>query len=98
MSYFVYMVECKDKTFYTGSTVDVQKRLLVHNTKKTGAAYTKARRPVTLVYTEECSDRSEALKREHVIKQLSRSEKQSLIDGYRLSEDIGVIRGENPLR
>ena len=90
MGYFVYILECSDKTLYTGIAVDVEKRVVVHNTKKTGAAYTKARRPVTLVYTEACENRSEALKREHAIKQLSRIEKQALIESYSISGGIGV--------
>jgi putative endonuclease len=79
MSYYVYILECADKTFYTGITTDVEKRILTHNTKKTGAAYTKARRPVKLVYAENCADRSAALKREYSIKQLSRKDKMELV-------------------
>ena len=90
MSDFVYMVECNDATLYTGIAVDVEKRVVVHNTQKTGATYTKARRPVRLVYTEACENRSEALKREHAIKQLSRSKKQELVESYRISLNIGI--------
>lgn len=90
MSYFVYIVECNDATLYTGIAVDVEKRVCVHNTQRTGAAYTKARRPVRLAYTEACENRSEALKREYTIKQLSRIEKQALIESYRIFGDIGV--------
>lgn len=90
MSYYVYILKCKDNTLYTGLAVDVKKRVLAHNTQKTAATYTKARRPVTLVYTEECENRSIALKREYAIKQLRRSEKEKIIEEYRLSEDKGV--------
>jgi putative endonuclease len=90
MNYFVYIVECKDKTLYTGIAVDVAKRVIAHNTKKTGAIYTNSRRPVHLVYTEICLSRSDALKREYYIKQLSRVEKEKLISSYSISKDIGV--------
>ena len=68
MSYFVYILECNDGSLYTGITKDVTKRLDEHNTKDSGAKYTKARRPVTLVYKETSSDRSTASKREYAIK------------------------------
>lgn len=77
--YFIYIVKCSDGTLYTGTTNDVEKRVVVHNTGKTGAKYTKMRRPVYLVYTEQVETKSEALKREHVIKKLSREEKLTLI-------------------
>jgi len=51
MSYFVYMLECNDKTIYTGIAKDVYKRLDEHNNSDKGAKYTKARRPVKLIYT-----------------------------------------------
>lgn len=72
---------CADGTLYTGVTTDVEKRVLVHNEGKTGAKYTKARRPVKLVYQEALVGRGTALKREAAIKKLSRMEKQSLIKG-----------------
>lgn len=79
MKYFVYMLECADKTLYTGWTTDVEKRVVAHNTSKTGAKYTSARRPVRLVYVEECLSRSEALMREAEIKKLSRERKLALM-------------------
>ena len=84
MKYYVYILECADGTLYTGITTDVEKRVLAHNTLKTGASYTKARRPVKLVYIERCLDRSEASKRECAIKKLSRTEKLHLITQYAL--------------
>jgi putative endonuclease len=80
MSYFVYILECCDGSLYTGITTDVIKRLAEHNTKDTGAKYTKARRPVKLVYEEVSSDRSSASKREYTIKKLSRIKKLQLIN------------------
>ncbi|WP_373036129.1 GIY-YIG nuclease family protein [Sulfurimonas sp.] len=80
MSYFVYMLQCSDNTLYTGIATDVQRRLDEHNNSDKGAKYTKIRRPVMLVYSEECEDRSSASKREYAIKKLKRKEKLELID------------------
>lgn len=77
--WFVYILECADKSFYTGITTDLERRVTEHNASKTGAAYTRARRPVKLVYSESISSRSEALKREHEIRQLGRSGKEKLV-------------------
>ena len=80
MRYFTYILQCNDDTLYTGITTDVNRRVKEHNSSSKGAKYTKVRRPVTLVYTEELEDRSSACKREYAIKQLSRDEKKALID------------------
>lgn len=77
--YFVYILKCKDDTLYTGITNDLVGRLISHNHKKTGATYTKSRRPVHLVYIETEADKSSALKREIQIKKLKRAEKLQLI-------------------
>jgi len=79
MSYYVYMVECADGTLYTGIAKDLQRRIEEHNHSQKGAKYTKTRRPVALVYTEECEDRSTASKREYAIKKLSREQKLALL-------------------
>jgi len=71
-------ITCKDDSLYTGWTNDLKKRITSHNAGK-GAKYTKARRPVELVYYEEFQTREEAMKREYAIKQLSRKEKEALI-------------------
>jgi putative endonuclease len=76
-TWFVYIVECSDGTLYTGIAVDVQARIKIHNAGL-GAKYTKPRRPVTLLYTEEHSNQSEATKREYAIKKLSRRQKLEL--------------------
>lgn len=73
-----YILKCKDDSLYTGWTNDLKKRITSHNAGK-GAKYTKARRPVELVYYEEFQTREEAMKREYAIKQLSRKEKEALI-------------------
>lgn len=79
-NYSVYMVCCADKSLYTGIAVDVEKRIEVHNSGK-GAKYTRSRLPVSLVYKEEGFTKSEALKRELEIKDLTRKEKEALIQG-----------------
>lgn len=78
--WFVYMLECSDKTIYTGISNNVSKRLLTHNNGK-GAKYTKTRLPVIIKGVWECKDRSEASKLEYKYKQLSRQQKLDLIDG-----------------
>lgn len=77
--YYVYMLECSDKTLYTGWTNNIQKRVQEHNNGKDGAKYTRTRRPVKLVHVELCSSLSDALKREGQIKKLSRGKKVELI-------------------
>ena len=81
MSWYVYILRCRDNTLYTGMTDDVDRRLEAHNAGK-GAKYTRGRGPVTVVYQEQCDDRSAALKREHAIKALSRAQKLTLIAAF----------------
>ena len=78
MSFFCYMVECADGTFYTGWSTDPERRVKVHNAGR-GAKYTRMRRPVKLIYLEELPDKSSALKRERAIKKLSRKRKETLV-------------------
>jgi putative endonuclease len=81
MNHYVYILRCADGTLYTGYATDVEKRVREHNGEvngKAAARYTRGRRPVTLMYVEPCATRSEALKREHAIKQLSKEAKQRL--------------------
>ena len=80
-SWFVYMVRCSDNSLYTGITTDVSRRVLEHNESGKGAKYTRARRPVCLVFFEECKTQSEALKSECQIKSLSKVKKELLIVG-----------------
>jgi putative endonuclease len=83
--WFVYMVRCADDTLYTGIAKDVARRVEEHNSDNTrGANYTRARRPVTLVYTQAVESRSAAAKREYEIKQLTRSGKDELLKRARL--------------
>jgi putative endonuclease len=78
-NWFVYVLHCADNTLYIGITTDITRRLHQHNNTKTGAKYTRMRRPVSLVYQEQCESRSLATKREYELKQLSRDEKIKLI-------------------
>ena len=77
--WYVYIVKCCDDSLYTGITVDVDRRILEHNTSNKGAKYTRSRRPVKLVHTETYDNRSTASKRESAIKKLNRSEKLILL-------------------
>jgi len=76
---YVYMLRCSDGSYYTGITTDIERRLSEHNTSSLGAKYTKARRPVTLVWAKEANSRSEASKEERRVKKLKRAEKEMLI-------------------
>jgi putative endonuclease len=69
-SWYVYIVECCDATLYTGITTNIEKRIREHNTSRLGAKYTRARRPVVLVYIETSESRSSASRREYQIKQM----------------------------
>ncbi|KAB7884443.1 GIY-YIG nuclease family protein [Poseidonibacter ostreae] len=80
MSYFVYILKCSDGSLYTGITTDITKRLDEHNNSEKGAKYTKARRPVKLIYQESSENRSTASKREYAIKKLTRVKKLQLIE------------------
>lgn len=77
--YSIYILQCADNTLYIGSTNNIEKRLHQHNNLKSGAHYTKIRRPVTLVYSEPVGTIGEARKREAGIKKLTREEKLTLI-------------------
>ena len=76
----VYILKCSDDTLYIGSTNNIEKRLHEHNNLKSGAHYTKIRRPVELAYKEECESLNLARKRECELKKLTRKEKLELIE------------------
>ena len=78
-TWFVYILQCADNTFYTGVTTDLERRLKQHNESTLGAKYTKARRPVRLAFSESYVSRSLAQIREAAIKKLSREDKQLLL-------------------
>lgn len=75
---YTYILECKDGTYYTGWTNNLERRIEAHNNGQ-GAKYTRARRPVSLVYHEEFETKEEAMRREYAIKHMSREEKRKLI-------------------
>lgn len=80
MDHFVYILKCADDTLYVGSTNDLAKRVIQHNTAKAGAHYTKIRRPVKLVYSEIVKTLIKARRREAEIKSWSREKKIALIE------------------
>ena len=84
--YFVYILKCSDGSLYCGITNDRERRLAQHN-RGTGAKYTRARRPVEMVWSEQAADKSAALRREIEIKKLSRNEKITLIS-QKLHKDL----------
>lgn len=77
--WYVYIVQCKDDTYYTGITTNHDRRLREHNSLDKGARYTRPRQPVKLVYLEPAQSRSEAASREYQIKKLTVIKKKDLI-------------------
>ena len=82
--WIVYLLECGDKTLYCGITNNLENRLKQHSGELPGGAkYTRGRIPLKVVYQEEVSSRSEALKRELNLKKMSRETKLSLVNGFK---------------
>ena len=77
--YYVYIIECEDKTLYTGITTDIKRRFKEHSDGE-GGAYTRAKKVRRVLYTEKHKDRSSALKREVQLKKLDRGKKLALIN------------------
>ena len=78
----VYLLQCADQSLYAGVTTDLARRLRQHNGQLAGGArYTRARRPVALVWSEACDSRSDAQQREHALRRLSKERKLALISG-----------------
>jgi putative endonuclease len=77
MPWTVYLARCRDGTLYTGVTTNPERRLAQHNAG-CGAAYTRSRLPVTLIYLECVDDRSSAQRREYAIRRMTRQEKEAL--------------------
>ena len=84
--WFSYMVRCSDNSLYTGITTDIERRLHEHNHKHNGAAYTRTRRPVKLVYQESFTTRAEAAQREYAIRTLPKQKKEKLIEPQAASD------------
>jgi putative endonuclease len=78
--YFVYIIECKDKSLYTGITNNLERRFNQHKSGN-GGHYTSSKKVEKIVYTEKHPDRSSALKRESQIKKWTRAKKEALING-----------------
>ncbi len=78
MSYYVYIVRCKDNSLYTGFTWNINNRVKEHNSSKRGAKSLKGKLPAILVYSEELLSKSEALKREREIKGWGKAKKETL--------------------
>ena len=89
--FYVYIVECADKTYYTGYTPDIEKRILLHNSGR-GAKYTRDRRPVEVVWWKEYRQFKSAFKLERVIKALTRKQKEMLVNGRRLDKVLEEAR------
>lgn len=77
--YYLYILRCADESFYTGITTDLERRLIEHNSLKSGAKYTRGRGPVKLVFSRKFRSRSTASKAEARIKKMTREEKAALI-------------------
>jgi len=77
--YFLYILACADKTLYVGITTNLRRRVREHNSTQLGAKYTRARRPVKLVYSKKFRNRSAASKEEFRIKTLRRKEKLEIV-------------------
>jgi putative endonuclease len=77
--YYLYILQCSDRSFYTGITTDVKRRVQEHNTSSLGAKYTRGRRPVKLVYTKTFRNRSTASQAESLLKKMSRADKLKFI-------------------
>jgi putative endonuclease len=78
MSFFVYILQCSDTTYYVGCTSNLERRIHQHNHTKQGAHYTKIRRPVVLKHHEEFASLSEARSREAELKRWERKRKEKL--------------------
>ena len=95
MSFFCYLLECADGTFYTGWTTDPARRERQHN-RGTGARYTRTHGPVRLVYVEPQSNRRAAMLRELVLKRLTHAQKQALAERYQPPAEIPAAQPPDP--
>ncbi len=85
--WFLYILQCNDGKLYTGITKDIQRRIKTHNDGK-GAGFTRARRPVKLIYHESLLGRTQALLREIAVKALSRKQKEILIKKRKVAASV----------
>ena len=78
--YYLYILECSDQSLYCGITVDLNKRVVEHNSSPKAARYTRSRRPVKLVFSKKFENRSDASKEESRIKKLTRAQKINFLE------------------
>ena len=84
-NWFVYLLRCADNSLYAGITTDIERRIHQHNhCNKTGAKYTRVRRPVSLAYSEPSQDRKTASQREYQLKQLKKKQKEQLVINFNM--------------
>lgn len=89
--FWVYMLRCKDNSFYTGYTSDIDRRIVQHNAG-IGSRYTRGRRPVQLAWFEILDTKREAMRKELAVKKLSRSKKLELARGWSHTQSVAVQR------
>ncbi|MEO7936334.1 MAG: GIY-YIG nuclease family protein [Dokdonella sp.] len=98
MSFWVYILKCSDGSYYTGHTDDLESRLDIHVTGRLIGCYTRKRRPLTLVFSQEFTTREEALTAERQIKGWSRNKKEALIRGDWIEiSRLATSRNSSPL-
>jgi len=93
--YSVYILRCADDTYYTGISADVARRIEEHQTSPRGAKYLKGRGPLSLVFSAVVGDRSAASRVEYRIKKLHRSEKEALINGSSVLQELVPDQGRD---
>ncbi len=95
--YHVYILRCADGTLYTGMTTDLPRRVVEHNTSSKGAKYTRARRPVTMVYSKRYRFQRTAARAEAAMKKLTRDKKLALLQSLTVDERAKSLRKAPPL-
>ena len=95
--WYLYIVECRDGTLYTGITTDINKRIDAHNSGR-GAKYTRGRGPVKLMHLRRYIDRSAASKAEYKIKKLKRGKKLRIINEFALPGEIVIASGRSAIK
>jgi len=91
-TWFVYLLRCADNSLYAGITTDLKRRLNEHNHTNKGAKYTRARRPVTLVFAENAQDKSSASKQEYKIRKLTKVKKELLVKNNDVVEYLKYLK------
>ncbi len=86
--WWVYFLRCNDNSLYAGVTTDIHRRIEEHNNSKLGAKYTRAKRPVKLVYLEEANNKSKACQREYQIRHLTKLKKEQLVSKYNQNSQV----------